>query len=475
PLPHEALKEYSPEAEQLLKRYCTKRCWPLPAIEVMPTDLPLIFSYGWRPRYGRLVLSQGLLQCLSSDELSALMMYEVAHWSSWDWVLFSMHGLLVQTFHGAYWFFAQWGMSRSTPLKISAGILATLCYWVYWVLVKVACGLSRTRIYYRDRIAVEMTGNPNGLMRGLAKVATAMHQAIQRQGYTPPLLESLELMLPVAPAEAVSTEQFAWGALHPLRHWFAINHGHSPLGDRLYTLGAYGRHWRLKPSLNLARLRLRHGSRPLTRRDWQTLILWGGLWSGALLGLGVALILWLVGALSTAMDFPFLAWLYRDRSILMSMPLIGAGTVQLIRINPLFPDIPMAVSNDASCLQHWQTDIKLTPLSSLPAQVSGMLTGRPGLANWLGQEWRLQTDYGNIKLQYIAHWGPLSNVKSLALSLNQPLRITGWLRRGHTIWIDIERWQSHTSDVQDVRHPIWAMIVSLVPLAYGVWLILSGG
>lgn len=475
PLPLQVLKEYSPESEQLLRRFCAKRRWQLPAVELLPTDLPLIFSYGWRPRYGRLVVSQGLLECLAADEVAAILMYEMSHWSNWDWVFFSTHGLLVQLCHRAYWFFARWGESRPMLLKATAGILATLSYGVFWLLAKVGCGLSRSRVPHRDRTAAEITGNPNGLIRGLAKVSNAMQKAVETRGYTPPSLERLELMLPVAPEHAATIQQFAWGALHPLRHWFAINQGHPPLGDRLYTLGAYGRHWRLKPSLNFARLRLQYGKRPLTGRDWQTLVLWGGLWSGALIGLGLAVLMWLIGAIAAGLDFQLLAWLYGDHSILLGMPLIIAATVQLIRINPLFPEIPASHSINEFQMTTWQTDTKLTPLSSLPVKVNGTLTGRPALANWLGQEWRLRTDYGSFKLHYVSYLGPISNLTGLSSLLNQALQVTGWFRRGHHLWIDLERWQEHKGHIKQAHPPMWSVIISLVLLIYGVWLLMVGG
>ncbi|MEM6251482.1 MAG: M48 family metalloprotease [Cyanobacteria bacterium P01_D01_bin.156] len=473
-LPSEALKEYSPEAEQLLKRLCAKRRWQLPTMAILPTDIPLIFSGGWRPRYGRLMVSQGLLDCVVADELAALLMYEMSHWGQWDWVFFSTHGLLVQIFHRGYWFLAQWGKSRPIFLKASAGFLANLSYGVFWLLLKLGCGLSRTRVPYRDRSSTEITGNPNGLLRALAKLSKAMHQTVEATGYTPPLLESLELMLPVGPTEAASVHEFAWGALHPLRHWFAINKGHPPLGDRLYTLGAYSRHWRLKPSVNFARLQLKYGKRSVTRKDWQTLILWSGLWSGAVIGLATALCLWIVGAIATVLDFSFLAWLYRDRSILMSMPLIGAGTVQLLRVNPLFPEIPSSLPVNEPTLTDGQADIKLTPLSSLPIKVNGTLTGRPALANWLGQEWRLNTASGSIKLAYVTYWGPLSHLRGLSSALHQSLQVTGWFRRGHRPWIDIERF-NYKNSTEQAQHPQWSVIVSIGPLLAGVWLLISGG
>ncbi|MEM8610959.1 MAG: zinc metalloprotease HtpX [Cyanobacteria bacterium P01_H01_bin.105] len=475
-IPSQQLQIYSPEVVQLLHRLCAKRRWKFPTIQQIDSELPIIFSYGWRPRYGQLVVSQGLFKHLEPDELAAIIMYEISHWSTLDWIFFSTQGLLLQGFHRAYWFFARQGKERPALIKIAAGTLATLSYCIFWLFARLGYGLARTRTPYRDRIAVELTGNPNGLVRALAKLSNTIADEISQQGYTPPLLESLESMLPVGLEESgISVQQYAWGAFNPLRHWLSINQAHPPLGDRLYTLGAYGRHWRLKPSLNFAHLQLKHGARTLSVNDWQDLLLQGGAWSGLILGLGIAVIMWLIGAIATSLDYPLLAWLYKDRSILIGIPLICLATGQLLRVNLFFPDITNERPTTESQLATWKTDSTLIPIKNRPATINGTLTGRPALANWLGQEWRLRIPQGSIRLHHVTYLGPLGNIRGLAAWLQQPIQVTGWFRRGHHPWIDIEHLRTHHNQIQFAQHPIWAAITSVLPLSYGLWIIFRGG
>lgn len=471
------LQTHSLEADQLLRRFCSKHLWTIPEIHIIANDLPIIFSYGWYPRFGHIVISQGLLTCLDADELAAIILYEMSHWSTIDWVFFSGHGLLLQACHRSYWGLAQWGETQPSFIKTTAGTLATLSYGVFWLLTKVGYGLARTRVPYRDRSAAELTGNPNGLIRALAKISIAMEKGVALQGYTPPLLESLALMLPVGPSNIASIQHLAWGAFNPLRHWLSINQSHPPLGDRLYILSAYARHWHLRPSLNFAQLELKNDSRTMIIRDWQNLILQGGAWSGLVLGLGIALIMWLVGAIATSQDFPLLAWLYRDRSILLGVPLISAATIQILRTNRFFPEIKASLPNNEPQLNNGQINPTLIPLKSLPLKINGTLTGRPNLANWLGQEWRLHTSYGSIRLHHITYLGPISHPNGLTPQqiINQPIQATGWLRRGGTLWIDMEQFHTKTNQIVYSQHPTWALLTSLTLLAWGLWIIFRGG
>ena len=107
--------------------------------------------------------------------------------------------------------------------------------------------------------------------------------------------------------------------------------------------------------------------------------------------------------------------------------------------------------------------------------MDGTLTGRPALANWLGQEWRLQTNHDSIKLHYANYLGALGNLWGMAPWLNQPIQVVGWFRRGHHIWIDIERFRTPQNQIKLAKHPVWAVVISFISLTYGLWLIFSGG
>ena len=74
------LQAVSPEAATLVGKRCQQKRWPFPTLWKLPTEIPLIFSYGWLPRNARLVVSEGLLSQLAADEVATLVSYEMAHW-----------------------------------------------------------------------------------------------------------------------------------------------------------------------------------------------------------------------------------------------------------------------------------------------------------------------------------------------------------------------------------------------------------
>ena len=104
-----------------------------------------------------------------------------------------------------------------------------------------------------NRAATESTGNPNALTRALAKLSFGLAERVSAQGYTPPLVESLALLLPTSTdlirqslyGHMPLNNLFVWDSLNPLRSWMSLSDTHPPLGDRLRLIMAYAHHWQL--------------------------------------------------------------------------------------------------------------------------------------------------------------------------------------------------------------------------------------
>ncbi|MEM8810590.1 MAG: M48 family metallopeptidase [Cyanobacteria bacterium P01_G01_bin.38] len=478
----------SPEAVKVLRQTCLKRNWQFPTLGLLPTEIPLIFSYGWLPRYGRLMVSQGLLDQLEDDEIATLVAYEMSHWRRWDWPLVSLQGLLLYGLHWLYWRLAIWGNGQPPMVKFAAGLGATLSYGVFWLVQKAGSWLSRLRTYYCDRAAAETTGNPNGLVRALGKLTQALNHTLANQGYTPPIVERLTLLLPThtaaSPMPATPLPQrFTWDVLNPFRSWLSCNQSHPPLGDRLQLLTLYARYWKLTPEIDFQPLIDRYApsqskkGNVLSPSEWKTLLLQGGPWFGLTIGGLIGLGLWGIGAAAATFQWTFVDWLYKDPSVLKSALLLGLGIGTLLRTNALFPDLDPNLAPTDNQSADWATAPDLIPIDSLPVKLSGQLLGRPGIANWLGQELLLKTPQGLFKLHFFSWLGTLGNGLKLGPRpvqyLNQPAQILGWFRRGQQIWIDIDQIKTNNQTIQ-AQHPLWSAAILAISFMGGLWILARG-
>ncbi len=470
------LERHSPEATRLLKRVCGQRRQTIPRLGLLPDAAPLLFTYGYLPNNARAVVSQGLLEQLSEDEIAALYAIELAHIIHWDFAILSWITVVAQLPHWVYWQMATWGdRQHDRVLQTLAVTISSLAYGLYRFLRLPGLALARMRHYYSDRTATELTGNPNALTRGLVKMAIGIDQEIQRQGYTSPLLESFDLLIPVGASQALrefpSPALLEWDRSNAYRQWLAINNSHGALGDRLHLLGMYAKHWRLESELDWGTSNNRDGNLRL-------FLLQAAPFLGIVAGLAIALGFWSLGWIADKAGWLGLSWLWGDRSILIGSPLIGFSIGTFWRINTFFPDIKrnLQVTSDLLPLLSDPTNL---PVNSQPIRIQGKLLGRKGFGNWLHQDLLLHTKTGLIRLHHTSSLGVFGDLMPQPIRpqklMNEVVTVTGWFRRGVSPWIDVETIQTKQGTTIRSEHPVWSTTLGAIAAILGIYMIFKGG
>ncbi|ACK70299.1 Zn-dependent protease with chaperone function-like protein [Gloeothece citriformis PCC 7424] len=336
------LKTKSPETVKLLTKYAQIHSISQPILKLLPVSYPVVFTYGNHPRNTCIVVSRGLLTQLTDEEIATIYGTQLGFILNKDVIWMTAIVALLQIPYLLYTRFATWTKLQLFPLfpQIML-ILSTLFYGVYQFWRLPVLWLSRQRIFDSDYQAVQMTKNPNALCRALLKMTTAITSNIQQQGYTPPLLESFDLLLEIQPQQAITPGSLppnipyesvlSWDCINPYRHWLGLFDSHPLLGERLYLLGRYAKFWNIDSELDLS-------------EHWPSLSPKGQLWEKLIksyqalpilpaailfsLGLGVIfrVLFWGIAKLSYYLDFNSLIWLDK------SFPLLGAWVVWLLII-----------------------------------------------------------------------------------------------------------------------------------------------
>jgi Zn-dependent protease with chaperone function len=492
PMALSQLAAVSSEAGRSLVRLCGQRRVPVPELGLLPVAEPMMFSYGAVPWVTRIVVSQGLLDRLAEDELATLYANEVGHIATGTVPLLSLVMVVAQIPYALYEGAAVWSVGKTVVTsRIGAVVGTTVGYGAYRLIRWVALWLVRSRAYFGDRAAAELTGNPNGYTRALLKMAIGMAETTQHQGQTSYLLEGLDLLLPVSPRSATSLGSLyphmplepllEWDRLSPYRQWLSLNQSHPPLGDRLYVLDLYARHWQLASELDfgpdVARMN-RQRKAVLTRRQWQSLLMQAAPFWGVGAGWLVAQGLSMLGFMAFRVRLPALEWMAGDRTLFQALPLIGFSLGTFLRINPFFPDIPSPLDTVQALQADWFSNPDSLPISRRPLRLAGTLVGRANVANYLSQDLWLQTQQGMVRLHGLSAWGPLGNLWPAGTRptdlLGQAVVVTGWWRRGATAWIDVETVRSSLGRTSTSQHPIWSTALAVIAAIVGVYTIYQG-
>ncbi|MGF1460052.1 MAG: M48 family metalloprotease [Leptolyngbyaceae cyanobacterium] len=484
PLPIQTLQKKHPEGCRLLRRINQQQGWLLPILQDLPTSVPLIFSYGWLPRYSRIVISRGLRDQLTDEELATLIGYELSHITQRTLPGMSLMMLLLLFFHQGYWQLARWG-DRQTgrATTVGAALCSSICYGLYWLFRKVTIPAARSRVLLSDRQTTAWTGNPNALIQALAKVEAGIAQSIMQTGFTPPLLEATDLFTPVGYEAAIGLGSFfpqpeflaaiAWDLYNPYRRWLSLNSSHPSFGERLKQMTTIALKWQLAPAIPLPEC-----SNNRSKSTQGAFLSQISPYIGPFIGVVAAMVLWFLSGLLKPLGLWQVGWIYGDRSVVWGILLLSIGMGFMFSINRYFPDITAGNRlKDPSLAALYQNPCAL-PTVSQPVRLTGKLLGRPGMANWLCQDFIAQTPNGLLKLHFFSLLGPPGN---LLIHPGHPshwvgryLDIQGWYRRGAIAWMDIDTLGNNGRSVAKANHPMWSVLVCLGCCLWGLITLLRG-
>jgi Zn-dependent protease with chaperone function/Zn-finger nucleic acid-binding protein len=160
-LPPEQLPEH---LREFVARVCAEQRMRFPSVGLIDDGAPTAFTYGHHPGNARVVISRGLLELLEPAEVEAVVAHELGHARNWDMALMTMANLVPLLLFFLYRFAVDRGKDKGWIVGLGA-------YVVYIVSEYIVLWFSRTREYYADRFAGQVTGNPNALATALVKIA----------------------------------------------------------------------------------------------------------------------------------------------------------------------------------------------------------------------------------------------------------------------------------------------------------------
>jgi heat shock protein HtpX len=157
---------------------------PMPKVYVIDDTAPNAFATGRDPQHASVAITTGLLQKLDREELQGVLGHELSHVRNYDIRFTLLVAVLVGSIALLADFFLRftfWGGGRrsSRDRDGGGGALVAIVYIVAIVLAILApiiarfvqLAVSRQREYLADASSVELTRNPQGLERALAKIA----------------------------------------------------------------------------------------------------------------------------------------------------------------------------------------------------------------------------------------------------------------------------------------------------------------
>jgi heat shock protein HtpX len=179
---------------------------PMPKVYVIDDTAPNAFATGRDPQHASVAITTGLLEKLDREELQGVMGHELSHVRNYDIRFALLVGVLVGSIALLADFFLRftfWGGARRSRRDGDSGGngLQAIFFVVAIVLAILApiasrlvqLAVNRQREYLADASSVELTRNPHGIERALAKISAdpevleVANRATQHMYFTNPI------------------------------------------------------------------------------------------------------------------------------------------------------------------------------------------------------------------------------------------------------------------------------------------------
>jgi heat shock protein HtpX len=156
---------------------------PMPKVYIIDDTAPNAFATGRDPQHASLAITTGLLEKLDREELQGVIGHEMSHVRNLDIRFSLIVGVMVGAIAILADFFLRftfWGGGRRSDRESGGNGIQAVIMIVAIVLAILApiisrfiqLAVSRQREYLADASSVELTRNPYGLERALAKIGS---------------------------------------------------------------------------------------------------------------------------------------------------------------------------------------------------------------------------------------------------------------------------------------------------------------
>jgi heat shock protein HtpX len=178
---------------------------PMPKVYVIDDTAPNAFATGRDPKHASVAITSGLLEKLDREELQGVMGHELSHVRNFDIRFALLVGVLVGSIALLADFFLRftfWGGGRRSRDDRGGGNGLQVVFFVVAIVLSILApiaarlvqlAVNRQREYLADASSVQLTRNPYGIERALAKISSdqevleVANRATQHMYFTNPI------------------------------------------------------------------------------------------------------------------------------------------------------------------------------------------------------------------------------------------------------------------------------------------------
>lgn len=255
--------KFNCEVPEYLKKFIEEVCesnkMKYPRLGYIDDGAPNAFTYGHTKNDARIILTRGVFELLTEEEVKAVVAHELGHAVHYDMLFMTVAQLVPLFLYGVYEICSSSDNDNSKDNSYIQSI-GMLAYILYVISNYVILWLSRTREYYADELSIETTKNPNALASALVKIGYGLTTATTNKKHSAAKSNALGIFdskasktLVVASSGngEVSKENIKqamkWEQWNVWAKWYEFNSTHPLISKRLLAISNRSRDFGQEP------------------------------------------------------------------------------------------------------------------------------------------------------------------------------------------------------------------------------------
>jgi len=236
--------------KEFIEKECSKHGVTYPKIGIIEDGAPNAFTYGRTKKDARIVITRGMFELLTEEEVIAVVGHEMGHIVHMDMLVMTFAQLVPLILYAIYEACTR-SDSGDSDSKKGEAVVGLIAYILYIISQYIVLWLSRTREYYADSFSIEETRKPSTLASALVKVGFGLSVKHTESKHDVNKKNALGIM-DASASKSMSISAVKNGALdkdsiknamkwemwNPWAKWFEFNSTHPLISKRLLAISA---------------------------------------------------------------------------------------------------------------------------------------------------------------------------------------------------------------------------------------------
>ena len=452
--------------KSFIEDVCKKENMKYPRIGFIDDGAPNAFTYGHTKNDARIIITRGILELLTEDEVKAVVGHELGHAVHYDMLFMTVAQLVPLVLYGIYEMLIRSDNNSSSNNDNSYGaLIAIIAYILYVISNYIILWLSRTREYYADSYSIEITQKPNSLASALVKVGYGLTTAKSTGKHSASKSNALGIFDSKSSKSLVVSsyengqiskdhikQAMKWEQWNLWAKWYEFNSTHPLISKRLLAISARSKEFNEEPYIIFDLEKTESYV-----DDFLIEILINFIPSLVLIaGAIVAIVEFCLEKVNTGI-------------IITSATLLLTLIFSLIKLNRRHPN----KNYEPRKVRDLLGEVKVSNITAVPCSLEGEVIGRGDPGYIFNEDMTIQDDTGLIFLDYNQPLFILNKIYGLFKNKNnigKTVKVKGWYRRSPVPYVEIRSYEVDgkekkiaTYTLSKILYVLW-FIIALLPL-----------